>query len=430
MPEPELIREEPIQSPAREPLEALLHQIAARCDEMTQQMAESDRCRAAWEARVERRLDRYEDLVQWTVESEYARRDGSQLPPFPEPRVYAGDVSSAGPSGRKMEMMMMRNNTCRFPFTSTQWQELEHQALVYKYMISGMPIPPHLLFSIQRSLDSSSATLVMNHQSHHLHQSFGREYFQMGFGRKIDPEPGRCRRTDGKKWRCSKEVYPDSKYCERHMHRGRNRSRKPVEVILSTPNTPPLSICTQPSNYPSPNSYSPLVYPQPSASSSSSRSSGNVLSSQDRFLLESSPYSGSEKDHRCGIKEDEHEHPYMSESYGGGTIPASVSGSWHLEPLSMKNSSLNQSRQRFYSASQNENCSYENTSTQKQQNQNFCDQLALKIDTKDEPHKVMHHFFDESPHDDDDKDKDSSTTQLTISISDCARDFFLAHNDK
>lgn len=59
--------------------------------------------------------------------------------------------------------------------------------------------------------------------------------FQMGFGRKIDPEPGRCRRTDGKKWRCSKDAYPDSKYCERHMHRGRNRSRKPVE----TTNAPP-----------------------------------------------------------------------------------------------------------------------------------------------------------------------------------------------
>lgn len=58
----------------------------------------------------------------------------------------------------------------------------------------------------------------------------------MGFGRKADPEPGRCRRTDGKKWRCSKEAYPDSKYCERHMHRGRNRSRKPVE-ISSTPST-------------------------------------------------------------------------------------------------------------------------------------------------------------------------------------------------
>jgi len=49
------------------------------------------------------------------------------------------------------------------------------------------------------------------------------------YGKKVDPEPGRCRRTDGKKWRCSKDAYLDSKYCERHMHRGRNRSRKPVE---------------------------------------------------------------------------------------------------------------------------------------------------------------------------------------------------------
>ncbi|KAL8225729.1 hypothetical protein R6Q57_018286 [Mikania cordata] len=71
-----------------DPLEALLHHIAARCDETARQMA-----------RLERRLDRYEDLVQWTVPSEHARRDGSQLPPFPEPRVYADDGSSAGPSG-------------------------------------------------------------------------------------------------------------------------------------------------------------------------------------------------------------------------------------------------------------------------------------------------------------------------------------------
>jgi len=67
--------------------------------------------------------------------------------------------------------------------------------------------------------------------------SVGWNYLQMGLGRKIDPEPGRCRRTDGKKWRCSKEAYPDSKYCERHMHRGKNRSRKPVEVAKTTTNT-------------------------------------------------------------------------------------------------------------------------------------------------------------------------------------------------
>lgn len=50
----------------------------------------------------------------------------------------------------------------------------------------------------------------------------------------MDPEPGRCRRTDGKKWRCSRDVVPGQKYCERHVHRGRNRSRKPVEIPTST----------------------------------------------------------------------------------------------------------------------------------------------------------------------------------------------------
>lgn len=45
----------------------------------------------------------------------------------------------------------------------------------------------------------------------------------------VEPEPTRCRRTDGKKWRCSNRVLLFEKYCERHMHRGRKRSRKLVE---------------------------------------------------------------------------------------------------------------------------------------------------------------------------------------------------------
>lgn len=67
----------------------------------------------------------------------------------------------------------------------------------------------------------------------------------MGLGRKIDPEPGRCRRTDGKKWRCSKEAYPDSKYCEKHMHRGKNRSRKPVEATTQSTAAPTVSSITR-----------------------------------------------------------------------------------------------------------------------------------------------------------------------------------------
>lgn len=53
--------------------------------------------------------------------------------------------------------------------------------------------------------------------------------FHLGYSGNTDPEPGRCRRTDGKKWRCSRDAVTDQKYCERHINRGRHRSRKPVE---------------------------------------------------------------------------------------------------------------------------------------------------------------------------------------------------------
>ncbi|KAF5931767.1 hypothetical protein HYC85_027938 [Camellia sinensis] len=125
-------------------------------------------------------------------------------------------------------MMLSARTKC--PFTATQWQELEQQALIFKYMVSGVPIPPHLISTVKTSMESSS---VMSSRFYP-HQPIGWGSFEMGYGRKVDPEPGRCRRTDGKKWRCSKEAHPDSKYCERHMHRGRHRSRKPVEVITTT----------------------------------------------------------------------------------------------------------------------------------------------------------------------------------------------------
>lgn len=51
----------------------------------------------------------------------------------------------------------------------------------------------------------------------------------------MDEEPGRCRRTDGKKWRCSKDAVAGHRYCDRHVQRGRNRSRKPVESLTHKP---------------------------------------------------------------------------------------------------------------------------------------------------------------------------------------------------
>ncbi|PKA47039.1 Growth-regulating factor 1 [Apostasia shenzhenica] len=154
-------------------------------------------------------------------------------------------------------MMMNEKSSSRYPFTASQWQELEHQALIYKYMVSGSPIPPDLIIPIRRSflLESAKASPSLSFSPQ---AQLGWSCFQAGYGRKAeDPEPGRCRRTDGKKWRCSKEAYPDSKYCERHMHRGKNRSRKPVEISLSS-NTQNSSSSSFPAN---------LSYPYPNASS-------------------------------------------------------------------------------------------------------------------------------------------------------------------
>ncbi|KAL6541464.1 hypothetical protein OROGR_010950 [Orobanche gracilis] len=92
------------------------------------------------------------------------------------------------------------------PFTSAQWKELERQAMIYKYMISSVPVPPHLLCPPP-------------------------SLYTLGYSKnECGMEAGRCKRTDGKKWRCSRDVAPHQKYCERHQHRGRGpRSRKPVE---------------------------------------------------------------------------------------------------------------------------------------------------------------------------------------------------------
>ncbi|KAH6798862.1 hypothetical protein C2S51_035346 [Perilla frutescens var. frutescens] len=115
-------------------------------------------------------------------------------------------------------------------FSLSQWQELELQALIFRHMIAGADVPPELLHLVKKSLITSPF-----HLSHHFYPHFQPSLLQSGYwGRAaMDPEPGRCRRTDGKKWRCSRDVVAGQKYCERHMHRGKNRSRKHVETPTS-----------------------------------------------------------------------------------------------------------------------------------------------------------------------------------------------------
>ncbi|KAI4376502.1 hypothetical protein MLD38_014255 [Melastoma candidum] len=301
---------------------------------------------------------------------------------------------------------------------------------------------------------SSPSSKFLSHQPQHV----GWNCFQMGLGKKIDPEPGRCRRTDGKKWRCSKEAYPDSKYCERHMHRGKNRSRKPVETTTTTALTPPLSTSSSPpptttitaisssssacnaslsissmnkdpyslnlsSGPPPPTSlysassdthhltsaYSNVYFHhhghQP-YSYTSSRPPGIGLSpSQDNptnFLMETGSYS---RDYRhrylYGIKENVDEHAFFTEP--SGTMK-SMDDSWQLTPLTMSSSS----------------------SASKQHHGSDCSYLQLQSHSKqEESHhhkKTVHLFFDEGPVKARDPpwtdldDKSSTTTKLSISM--------------
>ncbi|XP_078171054.1 growth-regulating factor 6-like [Carex rostrata] len=122
------------------------------------------------------------------------------------------------------------------PFTPSQWMELEHQALIYKYLSANVAIPPSLLLPLRRSLASPGFTPPYSSAFFGSSASgWGGHPYTMGYaltmtGGAGDPEPGRCRRTDGKKWRCSRDAVADQKYCERHINRGRHRSRKHVET--------------------------------------------------------------------------------------------------------------------------------------------------------------------------------------------------------
>ncbi|KAK4377747.1 hypothetical protein RND71_004043 [Anisodus tanguticus] len=123
--------------------------------------------------------------------------------------------------------------TTKFPrmgsgyFSLAQWQELELQALIFRHFVAGAPVPPELLHLVKKSIITTSPSYYISHQF----QQYPHYQQAWYWGRTaMDPEPGRCRRTDGKKWRCSRDVVAGQKYCERHVHRGRSRSRKPVEI--------------------------------------------------------------------------------------------------------------------------------------------------------------------------------------------------------
>ncbi|CAN7081606.1 unnamed protein product [Brassica oleracea var. botrytis] len=111
-------------------------------------------------------------------------------------------------------------------FSEAQWHELERQRNIFKYMMASLPVPSELLspFSKNSSHTNNQDVTVARGGS-----------LKLGIASNAsnstaDMEPWRCKRTDGKKWRCSRNAVPDQKYCERHAHKSRPRSRKHVET--------------------------------------------------------------------------------------------------------------------------------------------------------------------------------------------------------
>ncbi|MCO5588454.1 hypothetical protein L7F22_042410 [Adiantum nelumboides] len=134
-------------------------------------------------------------------------------------------------------------------FTPEQLLEFTQQTYVFKHFVAGVTPPPTLLLPIINSVASMSRMGVGS-----MHYGGNAGLFGVGGLRgNIDPEPGRCRRTDGKKWRCAREVVADQKYCERHMHRGRHRARANKVAnggtdALSTSTSLPSNAATNTSN--------------------------------------------------------------------------------------------------------------------------------------------------------------------------------------
>ncbi|KAE8680666.1 Growth-regulating factor 8 [Hibiscus syriacus] len=154
----------------------------------------------------------------------------------------------------------------RGPLTPSQLTELQHQALIYKYITCNVAVPSNLIIPLKKSLypygftSSSAGSLPLS--------SLGWGSFHLGYSSSSDPEPGRCRRTDGKKWRCSRDAVADQKYCERHINRGRHRSRKPVEGQTG---------------HAASGTTNPKVVPISSPMSASVITSGGASSSQQQF---------------------------------------------------------------------------------------------------------------------------------------------------
>ncbi|KAL0316126.1 UNVERIFIED_CONTAM: Growth-regulating factor 3 [Sesamum radiatum] len=178
------------------------------------------------------------NLKQWRDESE---EEEHQTPSAKLPRIqhHPPALPLFVPDPNTTLSAYSPDPAAKFPrigsyFSLSQWQELELQALIFRHMIAGAAVPPELLHLVKKSLINSSSSSSQYYLSHSLHQCYP---YQPAFAHLFLWRSSSASIGAGLPWmirRCSRDVVAGQKYCERHMHRGRNRSRKPVEIPTST----------------------------------------------------------------------------------------------------------------------------------------------------------------------------------------------------
>ncbi|TXG59965.1 hypothetical protein EZV62_014538 [Acer yangbiense] len=124
-------------------------------------------------------------------------------PSYYDYTITAGYGSSSINPSKRVLFSGARGN-----FTKSQIIELDKQLWIAKHLMENEALPSHLL----NYLYGSTRT------------------FSVGSGSN-NAEPRRCRKRDGKKWRCSRNVVPQQNFCWEHKYRAQAnyRSRKLVD---------------------------------------------------------------------------------------------------------------------------------------------------------------------------------------------------------
>jgi hypothetical protein len=70
-------------------------------------------------------------------------------------------------------------------FTAAQWAELEQQALIYKYLMAGVPVPPDLLLPIRPhsafSFVPAAGAASSFYHHHHPSREFRLLFFHLAY---------------------------------------------------------------------------------------------------------------------------------------------------------------------------------------------------------------------------------------------------------